>query len=183
MIAATLPTLRDLGNARDILDEFLIETEGEVTPELQELWDKLEGDTETKIERWALWIQDRVGKAKEIKDEEARLSARRKAIESACERSKAELKRQMERIGKAKVNGLLCSIAIQNNPPSVTCALTDDQLRDAYYGVQGDDVGQFVREVPASYRIDRDAVMTAHKAGDAIPAEIAITVGSHLRIR
>ena len=28
-----LPTLRDLGQARDILDEFLLETEGELTPD------------------------------------------------------------------------------------------------------------------------------------------------------
>lgn len=182
MTIASLPTLHDMGNAREILDEFLIEHEGEETPEIKELWERLDGDINEKIERWALWIQDRGGKAKEIKEEETRLALRRRALENACERSKAELKFQLERLGKTRLNGVLCSVAIQaNSVPSVVCALDNEALKVAY--ASDSPVGQFVVEVPASYRLAHSAVVEAFKKGDAIPEEIIVEKGSHLRIR
>jgi len=182
-MTATLPTLHDLADARDILDMFLLEAEGELTPELADLFERLDGTIEEKIERWALWVADRAGKAKEIKAEEERLAARRRAIENACERSKAELKRQMERIGKLKVNGVLCAVAIQqNSQPSVSCALDSETLRAAYFD-NASPLAQFVVEIPATYRVAASAVLEAQKQGETIPDSIAIERGTYIRIR
>jgi hypothetical protein len=176
--------LYELAAARDILDEFLAETEGEVTPELQQLLDELEGDTKEKIERVALYIREQLALAGAVKVEEDRLAARRKSLERAADGLKAYLKMQMERIGAPKVTGLLCTVALQNNPPAVRCALTSDELLAHFVGAVTDSrLEQFVREVPASYRLDSRAVLDAFKAGHPIPTEVTIEQGTHLRIR
>lgn len=173
-----MTALRELAEARDILDAFLLEHEGEETPEIAALWEQLEGETTEKIERWGLWILDKSGDAKKLKEEESRVSARRKAIENAVERSKSELKLQMERLGKTKVNGLLATIAIQTNPPAVTSTLTDEQMQTLWQG--GSEV---IVQVPASYRVDRAIVLASEKQGAPIPEGIAVERGSHVRIR
>lgn len=173
--------LYELSQAREILDGWLAESEGEFTPEMEALLADLDGAADEKIERVGLFIREQMADAAAIKTEEDRLTARRKAREKAAESLKAYLHREMDKLGKAKVQGLLCTVAVQKNPPSVMCALGDAELLAAREG--DDPVGQFVREVPASYRIDRDAVLAAYKAGDPIPPAIAVVVGSHVRIR
>lgn len=176
----TTVTLYQIADMRDVLDEWLAESEGEVTPELQQLLDELEGKANEKIERVGLYVREQLALASAIDEEAKRLAARSAARKKAAEGLKAYLKANMERLGTKKVEGLLATVAIQNNPPAVTCPLTEDQLKDAFLG--SSPVGQFVRET-VSYRVDRDAVMMAHKAGDTLPADIAVTVGSHVRIR
>jgi hypothetical protein len=175
--------LYELAAARDILDEFLAETEGEVTPELQQLLDELEGDTKEKIERVALYIREQLALAGAVKVEEDRLAARRKSLERAADGLKAYLKVQMERIGTPKVTGLLCTVALQNNPPSVRCTIPDEALRAHFFGAFDDTVQAFVREIPATYRLDSKAVIEAHKAGRMLPDGLAVEQGTHLRIR
>lgn len=175
--------LYEISAARDILDAWLNESEGELTPALQELLDQLDGQADEKIERVALYVRERLATAKAVKEEAERLQAIVKREEKAAESLKGYLKGQMERLGKAKVNGLLCTVAIQaNSVPSVTCPLTDEEIKAAFFDNESP-VGQFIREVPVSYRLDRDAVLQAFKAGDAIPDVIAVEKGTHLRIR
>lgn len=174
--------LYEIKDARRILDEWLSESEGEVTPELEELLAQIDGQADEKIERVALYIRERLAQAKGVREERDRLDATVKREEKAAESLKGYLKMQMEHLGKTKVNGLLATIAIQrNSQPSVTHALTDADLAHAYE-VHAP-VAQFIKEIPVSYRIDRDAVLAAQKAGDPIPPEIVVELGSHLRIR
>lgn len=171
-------TLHELGDARRILDEWLLEAEGEETPEIGELWAKLDGQIEEKIERWALWILDRAADAKKLKDEEKRLADKRAALEHAVERSKAELLRCMESIGKPKINGLLATVAIQASPPAVKTALEGSVLWAL------EDCRPFVRrEEVVRYTLDRAAVLAVHKLGDPLPPAIQVERGSHVRIR
>ena len=175
-------TLYDLASMRDVLDDFLAETEGEVTPELQQLLDDLEGKTNEKIERVGLYVREQLALASAIDEEAKRLSARSAARKKAAEGLKAYLKAMMERIGTSKVNGLLCTVAIQaNSVPSVTCELDQESLKVAY--LTDSPIGQFVVEVPATYCIASSAVIDAQKNGHPIPDSIVIERGSHVRIR
>lgn len=175
--------LYEIADARAILDGWLEETEGEVTPELEALLSGLDAKADEKIERVALYIRERVSRAAAVKEEVIRLAAIVKRDEKAAESLKAYLHRQMNELGKTRVNGLLCTVAIQaNSVASVTTALNDDDLKAAYCDIEHP-VSQFVREVPVSYRLDRDAVLQAFKAGGEIPDAIIVEKGSHLRIR
>lgn len=174
--------LYEISDARNILDTWLEESEGEMTPELEALLGDLTGQMTEKIERVALYVRERLAHAKAVKDERDRLDAIVKREEKAAESLKSYLKLQMERLGTARVNGLLATVAIQNNSvPSVACALDNEALKIAY--LTNSPIGQFVVEVPAVYRIAHSAVVAAQKAGDPLPAEIEVSLGSHLRIR
>lgn len=171
-------TLHDLGEAQDILDAFLFETEGEETPAIAELWDMLTGQRDEKIERWGLWLRGQQLQAELIKAEEERLFARRKAIENAVARGKAELQRNMERLDVAKVAGKLLTVAIQANAQSVQGELSEQELRTLAVIAP-----ELVKRVPESFSLVKAEVVKAHKAGKLIPAGLTITQSSSLRIR
>ncbi len=173
--------LYELSDAREILDSWVAESEGEWTPEMEALMADLDGKADEKIERVGLFIRETLANAAAIKTEEERLHARRKARETAAESLKSYLLREMDRLGKTKVQGLLATVAIQKSPPSVTCALDESMLR---FAVEADtELAPFIREVPATHRIDRDAALQAYKNGGQLPPEIVVTVGSHIRVR
>lgn len=181
MSTTTLP-LYALAELRDSLDEQLAESEGVLTPEMEATLDALAGDITTKVENVALYIREQLATADAIEIEVKRLGARMAAKRKAADGLKAYLKFNMERLELTKVKGVLASVSIQRNSvPSVTTALTDDDLRAAFVSV-GNPVGQFVRET-VRYTVDREAVLAAQKASYPIPAEIVIDLGSHIRIR
>jgi hypothetical protein len=170
--------LYELAEARDILDSFLAETEGEVTPALQQLLDELAGKTEEKVERVGLYIREQLAMAAAIDEEAKRLSARSAARKRAAEGLKSYLKAQLERLGLKKVEGLLCTVAVQNNPPAVKYSLEANEL----YAL--DDARPFIKRAEiVQYTVDRDAILATWKAGQALPSAITVDVGSHVRIR
>jgi hypothetical protein len=180
MTAAVAPklTLHDLGEAQDILDGmFLVETEGEYTPEIAQLDAWINDHVEEKVERWGLWIRGQSLQADLIKTEEERLRARRKAIENAIEHSKRALQANMERLGRDKVKGKLLTVAIQKNPPAVTC----ENIQAVYEGPQGDLFA--TREERIDFRLNRDVVLETWKAGQGLPPGVVVTQGSSIRLR
>ena len=56
-------TLYQIADAREILDTWLLETEGEVTPELEALLAEIDGKADEKIERVALYIREQLALA------------------------------------------------------------------------------------------------------------------------
>src|SRR5687767_7822473 len=164
-----MTALRELVDAKEVLDALVGEQDGELTPAIEAIWDQLQGDINEKAERWALWLLDRTADAKKLKDEEQRIASRRKAIEHAVERSKEELQRQLERAGKDKVNGLLCTVGLQNNVPSVVEVVPTDEadFRNLYMLAP-----TLVRRVPETYAWEKTAIKDAAKAG-TLPEEVS----------
>lgn len=167
--------LYELTEARDILDLFLAETEGEETPELAELFAQLVGEIDEKVERTALWIREKSAEADAIKAEEHRLAARRRTIENRVDRTKRYLEYQLEQLGRDKVNGLLVTVALQANAPKLVGELTQEQLGQ----VEGDGL---VRVIPAAYQLDRAQALLALKEGRTIDG-LSIERTKSLRIR
>jgi hypothetical protein len=179
MATHTTVRLYELAAARDILDQFLAETDGEETPAIADLFAQLEGQVADKVEHTALWIREQEATAKAIREEEQRLAARRRAIENAVERTKSYLQAQMETLGRDKVHGLLCTVALQNNPPSVRGELDEQSLRDL--AVILPDV---VKRVPETVTLDRRAVLAYYKEHGATPDErLTVEQSRSLRIR
>ncbi len=177
MTAVARLSLYDLGAEQDVLDSFLLETEGEETPEIAELWERLSGQIDEKVERWGLWLRGQQLQADLIKAEEERLRARRKTIENAIERGKAALQMNMERLGRDKVKGKLLTVSIQRNPPAVTC----ENPQAVFEGAQGDMFA--TREERVDFRLNRDAVLAAWKLGADLPVGVIVTQGQSLRLR
>jgi hypothetical protein len=179
-MTATL-RLYEIAHMRDLLDAKLSETEGEVTPELEQQLDELGAQASEKIERVALYIREQLATAVAVKEEEARLSARRRSMERAAEGLKAYLQRNMEALSIEKVPGLLCTVALQNNPPSVKGEITESTLRDWFN--EAADLSRFVRYIPAQYALDRRGVLEHYKATNHLPDGLTVEQGRSVRIR
>lgn len=173
----TVLKLYELANARDILDEFLMETEGEVTPELAALLDEIEGDIKEKIERVGLYAQEQAATAKAVKAEAERLTARARAMEKAADGLKNYLKYQMVRLGQTKVVGLLCTVSRQKNSVAgIQCAITPEALALT-------EPALVTRQEIVTYSLDRDAILARWKAGQALPETVVVEQGEHVRVR
>jgi hypothetical protein len=170
--------LYEISEMRNVLDQWLDESEGEVTPELEQLMTELDAKADEKIERVALYIRERLARAGAVKEEVQRIQAIQKREEKAAESLKAYLHREMDRLGKTKVSGLLCTVALQNNPPSVKGEIDADGLLNLYTAGL-----PYVRHVPASYVLDRRAVLDMHKSGGVIPPALTVEQSQSLRIR
>lgn len=175
--------LYELADARDILDHWLAESEGELTPEIEVLLNELEGAIDEKVERVALYIIEQLSHAKAIKAEEERLAQRRRAREKAADSLKHYLAQQLDRFGKQKVAGTYCTVAFQKNPPSVTPVVESD---DADFRNVFMIAPEFVTRVPESFSWNKRAILDAAKSGplpDDIAKRVRITQSFSLRIR
>jgi hypothetical protein len=169
-------TLYDLGEARNILDLFLLETEGEETPEIAELWAKLDGDIDTKIERWALYLRELHAEAEVAKAEAKRLAERAASTMKAYERGKAELERQMKLIGREKVKTPRLTIWLQDNNPGLK---VDEGVDLEALHRAG---SPLVYEV-VEYRTDYAEIVARAKNGGELPKGIRLETTRTLRTR
>jgi hypothetical protein len=115
-----------------------------------------------KVERVGLYIREQLVTAAAIKEEEQRFAARRKALERAVEGLKNYLQRQMERLGTTKVDGLLCTVALQKSPPSdadLQSAIAE-RARDLHVIYP-----EVVERVPETFVLNTKAVARRAEAG------------------
>lgn len=171
-------TLYEIANARDILDSWLEETGGELTPELEALLAELDGNANEKIERVALYIREQKALADAAKQEKDRLDGIAKSRLRAAESLTGYLHREMDRLGKDRVNGVLATVALQKNPPRVVGELSPETLAGIYQSGPA-----IVRHVPESFTLDRKAVLDAFKAGQPIPDGLTVEQSTSIRIR
>lgn len=174
----TTVALYELGDARVILETWLLETEGEVTAELEQLLAELDADADAKIERVALYIREQLARAEAVKIEAQRLIKMQRASENAADGLKRYLEREMERLGKDKVKGDLCTVAMQKNAPVLRGELTSDQVRSL-----DPTAFPYVQIIPETWALDRRAALAHAKAGFELPVGLSVEQSSSLRIR
>lgn len=129
----------------------------------------IDGEIEIKAENYGKIMKNLAAEAEALKNEEARLYARRKVKENTIARMKQSLQLAMEAIDKPKIKTELFSFNIQANPESVVIDTMD------------------MEEIPEEFRKvtiepDKTAIKKALKEGSELPwAHLART--SSLRIR
>lgn len=130
--------------------------------------ESLEGEIEDKADNYAKIIISLKADAKAIKDEETRLSDRRKALENKSETLKKNLEGVMRETGKTDFKTALHSFKIQKNPESV---IIDDESK-----------------IPSTYlieqqpQIDKNAISKLLKSGVKV-SYAHLKQGEGLRIR
>jgi hypothetical protein len=172
-------TLYEIADLRSIIDAALEESGGELTPEIEvalTAWDEKFAD---KAERVALYICEQEAHANAAKEEAKRLNALAASRLKRCASLERYLMVQMDRAGKERIDGVLKTIAIQKNPASVRGELSQEDL-EAMYGTHR---SSMVRFVPASFTLDKRAVLDAYKAGAVLPAGLTVEQGISLRIK
>lgn len=180
MTATARLSLYEYGDDLEYVRQLLDESEGELTPAIEELLAQATDAFEAKAERVALFIREQQATAKGVRDEADRLDARAKALNRAADSLKAYLLREMCRTEKTRIEGQRITLRVQLNPPGVKCPLTSEQLATLACVPE---CQPFIRTVPASYAIDAKAVLAAFKARQSIPiTEVEITQGQSLRL-
>ena len=183
--AAKGMTLYEAVEALGISESWLEEAGGELTPEVEALLNSAEGSLKEKVERVALKVKSLEAESKAIKEEADRLSARAKARSNGASSLKRYLEQNMIAANLSKVDGLLCTVALQTNPPSVQVSPEIDlkELHEAG--------APFVTLVPETFTLDKKEVLAAVKRAEAegkdqdavLPFTIRVTRSQSLRIR
>lgn len=134
----------------------------------QTIADTLEGmagDLEVKATNVAMFIRNLESLADQIKQAEATMSARRKALETRADHIREYLLSNMQRTGITKIDSPYLHIALRNNPPSVI--VDDPSLIPARY----------MRQAPPPPPVpDKKEISAGLKFGEKIP-------GVHLEVK
>lgn len=132
----------------------------------QTLLDTLEGERwplEVKAQQYAFVIRNLQANAAAIKEAEAQMVARRKAVENRAQYLAERLKTCLEIAGIKKVECPHFAISIQNNPPSV------DVFEPGLVPVE------FMRQAePPPPAPDKTAIKEAIKEGREVPGAVMV---------
>lgn len=162
-------TLYDLGDAFNGVMDLVLDETMDLTV-LEECLQTIEADIAVKCENGIGLIRSLENLRDGMKAEAARLTDRQKIIDNRIRSIKEWYQRNLDAMGKSKVETMRGTMAVQNNPPALK--ITDeDKIPRCYLDL-----------VPARYEVNKDAVKTALKAGEEVPGA-HLEQGRSLRIR
>lgn len=155
------------------LEDLLLETGGEWTPEVEALFAENQGNLDAKVDGYAALIREWDADAEKWRVEEQRCAAHRKARENAATRLKARLCEELVRMDVLKVETPRFKVAVQRSAPSVEVLVAPEALPAPYQ-----------RVIPATVSADKKALLDALKAGEDLTGLAALTEGTaYVRIR
>jgi hypothetical protein len=171
-------SLREIVEERQVLDVWLQEQDGELTPELDALMRDQDADEKRKIEAVGYYIAEEEEEIEAIKRQIARLVARRQAKENRIDwlknRYLAEMLMKLGyRVGDA-VKGALATVRIQLNNPRLGGSEIDDNLAETMYN-DPDLTGYINRTV--TYPVDRVALLSDAKVMPELKAALSNRYG------
>ncbi|MCR4556365.1 MAG: siphovirus Gp157 family protein [Saccharofermentans sp.] len=138
---------------------------------LEEVFENTTEELAIKLEGYCKFIKNLESDIAGLKEEEKRLSARRKTMENTVERAKEAMKVAMNTAGEKKLPCGTFTVSVQSNPPScvIDCELAG--IPSKYL-------------IPQEPKIDRKALLEDLKSEDNILKGVAhIEQGESLRIR
>ncbi|BAH07965.1 siphovirus Gp157 family protein [Clostridium kluyveri] len=136
--------------------------------EIKKALDNIGEEFDTKAENVAKVISSMNSDADGIKKEIERLQERKRVVENRVKGLKTYIYEQMQSTGKKKIKGILFTLAIQKNAPSVN-VINEDVVPEQY-------------KVPQPYKLDKKAILEALKQDIKIDG-VEIKQGTSLRIR
>jgi hypothetical protein len=163
--------LYDLAEEAVALDDLLAMDDGEWTDEAEALATELAGKLATKADAFGGYLRGLEAQDETLAAEIARLTARRRAVITRTAKLKQYGLLALQRMERAKLAGDLFTLAVQNNPPSVTLTVGADALPP-----------QYVRVIPEQREPDKTAIRDALKRGETIDGATLTTTQS-LRVR
>jgi len=162
-------TLYDLGDAFNGVMDLVLDETMDLTV-LEECLQTIEADITVKCENGIGLIRSLENLRDGMKTEAQRLTERQRVIDNRIRSIKEWYQRNLDAMGKSKVETMRGTMAVQNNPPSLK--ITDEDAIPLCY----------LDLIPARYEANKEAVKTALKAGEIIPGA-HLEQGRSLRIR
>lgn len=170
-VSAPALSLYALADEYQAIEQALIESGGELTPEIEAALDALDDALEDKVERIVHVIQSKQRTADMAKLEATRLSELARTRANGADSLRRYLMAQLQRAGKTRVDTPTAIVTVQRNSrPSI-----------AWTG-EGDPPEEYRR---VRIEPDTEGVYRTWKAsgGEILPDGFTMTTGLHLRIR
>lgn len=118
--------LYELTDSMSRVMESLVESDGEITPEVEADLLSLEGEFDAKVESIALLVKEFEANAEAAKVEKDRLAKLQHSRENSAKRLKDYIRKQMEAIGKTHVKTDRIVVSIQKCGGSLPCECVVD---------------------------------------------------------
>jgi len=169
MEAAKTLKLWELSEELDRIGEEIAEAGGELTPEIEEKLDALEGAFEEKAENIALMVRNLEATSSAVKEEEKRIRTYRRSLERQASGLKDYLLFFLRRQGVERVEGTRARIRRQaNSRPSIRWLGDPESAPEAFRRVRVD--------------VDTQAAYEELKSGGELPEGFEVERGEHVRI-
>jgi len=172
-------SLYSIGILGQRIFSFLESTEGELTPESEELFDTLLREGPERLEAAAMVVRQLEAYQEDCKAEEKRLAERRRSFEANAERLKERMAWALDSAFAGKVRTAKVTLWTQKAADSVAVDLkegiTPEQLHE-----------EFPELVRVNYALDKIAIKAMMGRGDELPESIFVeeTVGRrYVRIK
>jgi hypothetical protein len=137
--------------------EFLTYSVDDITPEIiEDSLSGMAGDIETKAKSVAAYFLNLDAEANAIKNAEAKMAARRKAIENHSQRLKDYLKQNMLKCGISRIDSPQFSLRVQKTAGAV---IIDDVLA----------IPEGFKEIIETTHIDKTGLKLAIKSEGGVP--------------
>ncbi len=162
--------LYDLCPELDAIDAMFEQSEGELTPQIENALAAYSENRNKSIDGLCYVIRNREARAKARKDEADRFAKLAKADANTADRLKRYLLGWLQNSGLEKVETEKFAVRVQQNGrPAFVVEIPYEDLPE-----------RFTRE---KLEVDGNALYDAWKAGENLPIGVQVEVGSHLRIR
>lgn len=157
-------SLYDIGMEALQIEDLLTESEGELTPELENRWNQLLTAGKDKIESAAKVVRSLEANAQACKDEAKRLAERAAGISANADRLKERIKIAVDLAFSGKVKTPLFSVWCQTSANTLQFDLTPDT-----------DIAEFAAKYPQFTRVNIELNKLQLKDADELPECIAVT--------
>ena len=173
-------TLYELTRQMAEIEERLVETGGELTPEIEELWQETAESLPKKIDNYNALVKNYEAAVEAKKKEENRLKEERKIDERIICNIKNHLIDVMTRFGYRRIDGKLCKVFLSS---STSTEVDEDLLLQPY----GGKIQKFQEQLPSwltvEFKVNKTALKDAYKDKDVTPAGVQFVKGTTLRIK
>lgn len=173
-------TLYELTAQMRQIEDSLEETGGELSPELEELWNETGDSLVQKVDNYNALRLHFENYSENLANEIKRLQALKKTADNSLARLKAHIKDVMVANGFSKLEGAYCKMSLSSSTSTV---LDEELLLQPYYGkIQHlkDDLPAWLDIEP---KISKSIIKDTYKDKDVTPAGVSFVKGVQLRIK
>ena len=152
------------------VEELIEEAGGEITPEIEDRMEVLEGDLSAKVDVFAALVREAAARSEAFAAESKLFSDKARVAKNKAEGLKRYMKDTLERMGRTAAEGELFKVRIQQNPERVADeGLDPDRLPERYVKVE------------TVKTVDKAKILADYKTGRALPEGVIVVRGSHVR--
>ena len=171
-------TLYELTAQMQAIEETLDETGGELTPELEDLWQETGESLAQKVDNYNSLINHLDNYSENLAKEIKRLQALKKTADNSLKRIKGHIMDTMQQFGLTKLEGSLCKVTLS----STTATEVDDEVVLQPYLARLERL-MLPPWITAELKISKSLLKDSFKDAEVTPAGVRFVKNPQLRIR